>query len=52
MKSRKLSLSLIIWHGTVDPRHYYTAPGLSFDACLKLTNVKLELFPDSKMLLL
>ena len=25
----------------LDPAHYYTAPGLSWDACLKMTDVKL-----------
>ena len=28
----------------LDPPHFYTAPGLSFNACLKYTDVKLELF--------
>ena len=35
----------------LDPAHYYTAPGLSWDACLKMTNVKLELLTDVDMLL-
>ena len=30
----------------------FTAPGLSWDACLKLTNIKLELLHDSNMLLM
>ncbi|CAK1546856.1 unnamed protein product [Leptosia nina] len=30
----------------LDPAHYYTAPGLSWDAMLKKTNVKLELLTD------
>lgn len=30
----------------LDPTHYYTAPGLSWDAMLKYTNVKLELLTD------
>ena len=33
----------------LDPAHYYTAPGLSWDACLKMTGVKLELLTDSDM---
>ena len=33
------------------PAHYYTAPGLSWDACLKMTDVKLELISDTEMLL-
>ena len=36
----------------LDPAHYYTAPGLSWDACLKMTDVKLELLTDIDMLLM
>ena len=32
----------------LDPAHYYTAPGLSWDACLKMTDVKLELLSPKK----
>ena len=35
----------------LDPVHYYTAPGLSWDALLKQTNVKLDLIQDPDMLL-
>lgn len=35
----------------LDPAHYYTAPGLSFDAMLKYTGVKIELLTDIEMLL-
>ena len=35
----------------LDPAHYFTAPGLSMDACLKITNVKLKLLSDPDMLL-
>lgn len=35
----------------LDPAHYYTAPGLSFDAMLKYTNVSIELITDVDMLL-
>ncbi|PFX11590.1 hypothetical protein AWC38_SpisGene24613 [Stylophora pistillata] len=34
----------------LDPCWYYTAPGLSWDACLKLTKIKLELLSDINML--
>ena len=30
----------------LDPLHYYTAPGLSWDALFKYTKEKLELFTD------
>ena len=30
----------------LDPLHYYTAPGLSWDALLKHTKIDLELFTD------
>ena len=36
----------------LDPAHYFTAPGLSWDACLKMTNIELELLNDPDMLLM
>ena len=33
----------------LDPCHYFTSPGLSWDAMLKMTNVKLELMTDINM---
>ena len=36
----------------LDPAHYFTAPGLAWDACLKMTNVKLELLTNVDMLLM
>ena len=30
----------------LDPAHFYTTPGLSFQVCLKMTGVKLDLFSD------
>ena len=36
----------------LDPVYYYTAPGLAWDAMLKMTGVKLELLSDSDMLLM
>ena len=33
-------------HYSLDPAHYYTSPGLSWDALLKKTGVKLELLTD------
>ena len=35
-----------------DPAHYYTAPGLAWDAALKITKVELELLSDIDMLLM
>lgn len=35
----------------LDPAHYYTAPGFSWDAMLRHTKVKIELFTDIDMLL-
>ena len=36
----------------LDPAHYYTAPGLAWDAVLKVTGVNLELLSDIDMLLM
>ena len=36
----------------LDPAHYFTAPGLAWDACLKITGVELELLSDPDMLLM
>ena len=33
----------------LDPCHYFTSPGLSWDAMLKMTNIKLELMVDIDM---
>ena len=35
----------------LDPAHYYTAPGLAWDAALKVSKVELELLSDMDMLL-
>ena len=39
-------------HYKLDPAWYYTAPGLAWDAMLKLTKVQLQLLSDSDMLLM
>ena len=36
----------------LDPVYYYTAPGLAWDAMLKMTKIKLELLSDVDMLLM
>ena len=37
---------------SLDPAHYFTAPGLAWDACLKITKVVLELLSNPDMLLM
>ena len=39
-------------HYSLDPAHFYTAPGLAWKACLKKTGVRLELLKDPDMLLM
>ena len=39
-------------HYKLDPCHYYTAPGLSWDACLKETKQNLQLLKDYDMLMM
>ena len=36
----------------LDPAHYFTAPGLAWDAALKMTKIELELLSDYDMLLM
>ena len=36
----------------LDPVYYFTAPGLAWDACLKMTDIDLELLNDPNMLLM
>ena len=36
----------------LDPAHFLSAPGLAWQACLKKTEVKLELLTDVDMLLM
>ena len=36
----------------LDPVYYFTSPGLAWDACLKMTNINLELLSDPNMLLM
>ena len=37
-------------HYSLDPAHFYTSPGLAWEACLKHTGIKLELLTDLDML--
>ena len=36
----------------MDPVHYYTSPGLAWDACLKETGQELQLLHDYDMLMM
>ena len=36
----------------LDPVYYFTAPGLAWDACLKITDIQLELINDINILLM
>ena len=38
-------------HYGLDPAHFYTSPGLAWQACLKKAGIELELLTDSDMLL-
>lgn len=44
--------SLCMKHYDLDPAWYFTAPGLSFDACLKMTKIQLELLTDYEQYLM
>ena len=39
-------------HYELDPAHFFTTPGLAWDAMLKMTDVKLELLGDVDQLLM
>ena len=39
-------------HYKLDPVHFYTSPGLAWKACLKCTEIKLDLLTDPDMLLM
>ena len=39
-------------HYQLDPAHYYTSPGLAWDACLKTTKQELQLLVDYDMLMM
>ena len=44
--------STCLKHYKLDPVHYYTSPGLAWDACLKITGQNLELLSDYDMLMM
>ena len=39
----------VLQYYKLDPCHYFTSPGLSWDAILKMTNIKLELMTNIDM---
>ncbi|CAH3143360.1 unnamed protein product [Porites evermanni] len=41
-----------LYHYNLDPAHYYTSPGLAWDACLKETGQELQLLHDYDMLMM
>ena len=44
--------STCLKHYNLDPAHYFTSPGLAWDACLKETGQELELLHDYDMLMM
>ena len=44
--------STCLRHYNLDPAHYYTSPGLAWDACLKETGQELQLLHDYDMLMM
>ena len=44
--------STCLKHYNLDPAHYFTSPGLAWDACLKETGQELELLHDYGMLMM
>ena len=44
--------STCLCHYNLDPAHYYTSPGLAWDACLKETGQQLQLLHDYDMLMM
>ena len=44
--------STCLYHYNLDPAHYYTSPGLAWDACLKETGQELQLLHDYDMLMM
>ena len=44
--------STCLYHYNLDPAHYYTSPGLAWDACLKETGQELQLLHEYDMLMM
>ena len=45
-------ISICMIHYRLDPAWYFSAPGLAWDAALKITKVQLELLSDPDILLM
>ena len=45
----KKFINMWLEYYSLNPCHYFPSPGLSWDAMLKLTGIKLELISDCKM---
>ena len=46
---QQTSLKSFAVHACLDPLHYYTTPGLAWEAALKMSRVNLELITDIDM---
>ena len=46
LKISKIQILKCIESYSLDPCHFFSAPGLSWQACLKMTSIKLELISD------
>ena len=44
-------INVCLEHYGLDPCHYFSCPGLSWDAMLKMTGIELELISDTDMYL-
>ena len=42
-------ITMCLKYYNLDPTHYFSAPGLSWDAMLKMTNIELEKINNSDM---
>ena len=48
----RISEKTCLKHYNLDPAHYFTSPGLAWDACLKETGQELQLLHDYDMLMM
>ena len=45
------SINICLQYCTLDPCHYFSSPGLSWDTIFKMTGIELELVSDTDMYL-